>query len=256
MMIAQRRLLAAFALTVAMGFVVILVVQDRNFEEALPLVLVLLLTLVAAQYAVLFGLNRRGRQLNAAQRAFLEGRFDEVIQHLEEEPPTVKSLTLMGNAYRMKGDTQRSTRILQEAVRQGSDDPFPLYGLGRVLLVQGEYEAAAAHMQKALSNGARKATRVELALALYLAQDEAAQDIARQAGRILRLEEYRALMLNYILFKLEQQPSVAVQVMKNTADGLAFWEAEAERHRDTGYGQDLRTIISEIEHLLGGEVSS
>lgn len=252
-MLAQRRLLAAFVLTVAMGFVVISVVQERDIGEALPLVMVLLVALVAAQYALLFG--GRGRQLNEAQRAFLDGRFDEVIRLLEAEPPTAKSLTLMGNAYRMKGDTLRSTQILQDAVQSAPSDPFPLYGLGRVLMAQGDYAEGASYMAQALDNGARKATRVDLALALYLAQDEAAQDVARHAGRILRLEVYRALMLNYVLYKLEQQPDVAVQVMKNTADGLAFWQAEAERHQDTVYGQDLRAIISEIERLLVEEVS-
>lgn len=254
-MLAQRRLLAAFALTVAMGFVVISVVQDRDFGEVLPLVIVLLITLMAAQYVILFGTNMRGRQLNEAQRAFLEGRFDQVIQRLEEEPPTAKSLTLMGNAYRMKGDTQRSTQILRDAVQQAPNDPFPLYGLGRVLLAQGKYGEAVSFMTKALEHGARKATRVDLALALYLAQDDEAQHAAKQAGRILRLEEYRALILNYVLFKLEQQPDVALQVMKNTSDGLAVWQAEAERHHDTAYCKDLQTIIAEIEHLLDREVS-
>ncbi|MCI0713532.1 MAG: hypothetical protein L0154_25470 [Chloroflexi bacterium] len=252
-MLAQRRLLAAFALTVAMGFVVISVVQGRDFGKALPLVMVLLIALVAAQYGILFG--GRNRQLNEAQRAFLDGRFDEVIRLLEAEPPTAKSLTLLGNACRMKGNTQRSTQILRDAVHLSPLDPFPLYGLGRVLMAQGDYEEGASYMTQALDNGARKATRVDLALAHYLAQDEAAQNVAKQAGHILRLEEYRALMLNYVLFKLEQQPDVAMQVMKNTADGLAFWQTEAERHQDTIYGRDLRPIISEIEHLLGREVS-
>ena len=252
-MLAQHRLLAAFVLTVAMGFVVISVVQDRDFGETLPLVMVLLIALIAAQYAILFG--GRSRQLNAAQRAFLDGRFDEVIRLTEAEPPTAKSLTLMGNAYRMNGDTVRSTQILRDAVQLAPSDPFPLYGLGRVLMAHGDYEEAARFMTLALDNGARKATRADLALALYLAQDEAAQNVARQAGRILRLEDYRALMLNYVLYKLEQQPDVALQVIKNTSDGLAFWHAEAERHQNSGYGQDLQAVISEIERLLVEEVS-
>lgn len=271
-MLVNRRVLVAVLLTLVVGLLVINVARDRDFVEALPLVIILLVGLVAAQFGLLFGIGPRTRALNAAQRAFVSGDFETAAQLLEAdimqaqengEVIPVKSITLLGNTYRQLGRLEDSVELLQQAAEIAPDDPFPLYGLGRTLLVSGQYEEAADAIKRALDHGARKAVRAEWVLAQYYAGMDGSTLLndALKAGRVLRLQNFRALIVNYVLWQLYQQPdhmnpeqvSLSERVMNNTAHGLAYWEAEAERYQATPYGQRLAQDIETIRNILSDD---
>lgn len=218
-------------------------------KDQFPLVITILTVASGLQMATLFWRGRDNSPYGQAQRAFVAGRYPEVIQQLAGSQD-FRSLTLIGNAYRMQGQLDESEQALATAVQQQPDDPFPRYGLGRTLLAQGRYSEAIPHLEQALAQGGRKATRAELALAYYLNGDvEAAQQAAKQASRHLQMEPYRVLMVNYLRHQLEQDPA-APGFMQRASNGLAYWQAEANRFASTGYGNQLQQEVAQMSALL------
>jgi tetratricopeptide (TPR) repeat protein len=181
---------------------------------------------------------------------------------VEADPkPSTEALTLLGNAYRQLGDLPKSEEVLKQALSDAGQDPFPLYGLGRTYLAQGKFDDAADFIRTALQNGGRKATRVEMALAMYYG-DSAAEHILEECYKVsrqLKMEDYRVLMVNHLLYQLHQRPdhanpeqvNLAKGLIANNAKGLAYWEAEAKRFADSDYGKRLADDIKQMKEVVG-----
>ena len=191
----DNRVRFAFAVAVAEWFIVgglvVVIGEDR------PIILgVLLLIATWLQLGALFFRPRPMGLFPDAQAAFMHGDYETAIGKLKtllaQDGDHVQGITLLGNAYRQSGDVETSERILREAVEKFPTEDFPLYGLGRTLLVSGQYHAAAEMIRQALEHGGRKPLRADLALALFLA-DESNEALAQaqQAAKILSLEAHR-----------------------------------------------------------------
>jgi tetratricopeptide (TPR) repeat protein len=211
------------------------------------------------QIGALFYRRRPTGPLADAQRLFVEGKFDEaaaLLESLPDESAQVK--TLLGNTYRQLGRLKDSEVVLRKALtspalKSGKAVAFPLYGLGRTLLASGDFPGAAQTITEALESGGRKVIRADLALALYLSGDEsAAVEAAKSIAGMLQIESYRALMVNYLLHHLAEDPQ-AMDVMRRSSDGLEFWKSEARRFADTDYGKRLAQEIEIMERLLASE---
>lgn len=196
-----------------------------------------------------------------AQRLYLAGQFEQAAQVLESQlaiaPNDPQALTLLGNTYRQMGRVEASEQRLREAVTQDPANWMACYGLGRTVMVQGHYQEAAKLIETALQHGGRKSLRAELALALYYAgAPNEAKRVATQAARRLNAEAYRVLITNYVLYQLaahEAERALAKQVIHRTSDGLAYWQAQAERFAQTHYGQRVAADVVTIQRILEEE---
>ena len=218
-------------------------------KDSLPMVIGVMVIASLLQSIALFGRAKDNSPFGQAQRLFVAGRYADVVYQLANAKD-VRSLTLAGNAYRQLVELDLSEQVLQAAVAQAPDDHFPLYGLGRTLLSQGNYAEAISYLEKSLDRGGRKATRIELALTYYLMGDvDAALKAAKQSSRLLQLEPYRALMVNYLLYQLAQDQA-APAMMQRASEGLAYWTNEATRFAETTYGKQLQIEVEQIKALL------
>lgn len=253
LLLRDRRVQIALGISLLEGLVV-LGAATLGSADQFPAVLIFVAAASIMQFYALFSRSRS--PLAQAQQFFREGRFEEAAAELQarlQESSDVQALTLLGNTYRQMGRLAESESALRQAVQQQPDDPFPLYGLGRTLLAQGQFAEAANWIQKALDSGGRKVLRAELALTQYLNEDmEKAGQTALQAARLLQLEAYRVLMVNYILHRTRSD-SKAVSMMARVAHALPYWHTEAERFAATPYGMILKREMSLLESLLPKE---
>ena len=209
------------------------------------------------QIGALFYRRRPSGPLAEAQQMFMQGQFEEAAALLESgADESVQARTLLGNTYRQLGRLKESEVVLRKALTALSSDSgadFPLYGLGRTLLAGGDFPGAAQTIREALDSGGRKVIRADLALALHLSGDErGAVDAAKSVAGMLQIEAHRALMINYLLHRLDDDPR-GLDVMRRSRDGLAFWKSEARRFADTDYGVCLGKEIEQMERLLASE---
>ncbi len=270
MMLRERRIQLAIGVTVMMSLIILGLSAGRDADEVLPMVVGLVFVMGAAQVALLFWDNQhRKTPLAIARHDFLRGDFEAAAQLLEvnlkemreqDQPLDSHMLTLLGNTYRQLNRLEESESCLRESVTLNPTDKLGLYGLGRTLMVNGHYQEAAQYIEAALANGARKVVKSELALAHYYegtSHDKLAK-ILRQAARLLHLENYRALLVNYLLYnELHGQPQAndrelmtAKKVMKNNASGMLYWEKQATQYSDTDYGRRLAQDVATLKTLL------
>lgn len=265
----QWRLNLALILTLGIGAILVGLTQGRSWGEVLPLVFGAFAMIGLAQYMLLFRGQKATNhpELRAAQEDFMKGNFQAVIERLEAATAgdlasdvLVSMLTLQGNAYRQLGQLDLSERSLQKAVQLAETNHYPLYGLSRTLLALGNYSEAEKYLSQALAHGAKKSTRADHVLAQFYAgstNDHVLQS-AFQASKVLRMEDRRTLLVNYVLYQLysaQNPPNVAQMqlaqnIMRNTQAGLAFWEAEAKRFSHTDYGQRLGADVQHIRDLI------
>ncbi len=265
----QRRLNLTLVLTLGSGAILVFLSRNRDVGEIIPLVMGVLIFIGVVQYVLLFRGQRTSSHpvLRAAQQEFMQGKFQTAIDRLDsalkdELTDEIRSamLTLKGNTHRQLGQVEDSETALREAVRIQPEDHFPLYGLGRTLLVMGNYAEAEKYLTQALAQGAKKNIRAEHVLAQYYGDWPASEvlEVARQAGKMLRIEPYRALLVNYILYQLygtenlqnAHQQQVARDIMRNTQQGVAFWQAESERLSQTPYGQRLAEDVARMREII------
>ncbi len=219
-----------------------------------PVVLTVITVASLTQFAALFWRFQRN-PLARAQQLFRAGQFEAALHELEtlvqHDPTNTQALTLLGNTYRQAGRIAESEQVLQEAVQQTPDDAFPLYGLGRTLMVQGKFAESAEWIEKSLAHGGRKVIRADLALVYYL-QDkpEKAGEAAAKAARLLQMENFRVLMVNYILHQTRQDEK-ALGIIQRHADALRYWQAEVTRFAETPYGSILQSEVAQLQNLLG-----
>lgn len=224
-------------------------------EMQLVSVFALVGLLVVVQVVVLWTMWRQNPELRQARRAYMQGEFDRAISILEEvhdaDKLEVMGSTLLGNAYRQVGRLTDSEAILRAAHEVDPASPFAAYGLGRTLLVMGQYEEGVSMIQHALDHRGQRIILADLGHAQFRAGDlDAAKASLKQADEI-DLEPYRALMTRYLLVRLGQAPERDVTEWLSRYDhGLAVWQAEAERFTSTPYGVALAEDIAEIERML------
>ncbi|GIK64599.1 MAG: hypothetical protein BroJett018_23930 [Chloroflexota bacterium] len=262
----DTRLRLAFGLSIVMAAMLFVVLGQANADSRVPLAIGFAGLLALLQVFILIrGKGHQGALLKA-QQAFVDGRYEETAGLLEGQleqhraagqVPDLKLLTVLGNTYRQLGRLDESAALLQQAIEQFPNKAFPVYGLGRTRLAQGDYNEAVRLIEQALKLGARKAVRADLALALYYAEADQSRiiEVAQQTGRILNVENYRALMVNYLIATHTAEAQLAKRVMHNTAAGLAYWQGEAKRHATTDFGRRLTSDVARIEAILQEETS-
>ncbi len=204
--------------------------------------------LLVIQAVVLWGNRHMVTPFTQAQGHYRRAEFQQVVQLLapraEAANVDVRELTLLGNTYRQLGDLSKSETVLFKAVNISPQSYFPLYGFGRTLLVQGDYDRAAHYLSQALDHDAPVAVRVDLAEALHrLGQPDAAA--AQLAQVSVKLEAHRAVMRAY----LTGQPINPADV----AHGLPYWQETAKRFQHTPYGVALQQDVVQIEAITQGE---
>lgn len=191
---------------------------------------------------VIFMYANRGMltPFSKAQRLYRNGDLDGARKILESLYPggDVQALTLLGNTYRQLGRLEESEQVLFEARNKHPDHYFPLYGLGRTLLVQGRYAEAAAMIEQALEHGAPPVVAADAGEAHYYAGNTAAAQAHLTA--VQPEEPHRALMTAHLLYRLGagEPPDAAL-----VAAGLPFWEAQMRRFQQTPYGHALADDI-------------
>jgi tetratricopeptide (TPR) repeat protein len=184
-----------------------------------------------------------------AQRAYLAEDFERARELLEQQVAAdkadVKMLTLLGNTYRQLGLLDKSEQVLTKAIGLRPQDPFPLYGFGRTLLVQGHYAEAAETLQRAVEAGAPPIAQVDLGEALYRAEEPGQALPVLRAASALEQEPHRALLVHYLLHRLGEAGG-----MPPSTEGLAYWQEQAERYRSTPYGAALADDVQHMRILI------
>jgi tetratricopeptide (TPR) repeat protein len=206
---------------------------------------------IITQAIIMWGNRNMVTPYTQAQRAFLTGDFETARQLLEAVRASGKAdmrdLTLLGNTYRQLGELDASEDSLTEALRLRPNHHFPLYGFGRTLLVQGRYSEAIDVLVRALEAGAPPIIQVDLGHAYYRQGMWEEALVALKGVKPLVIDPYRAFMVDYLLYQLEQGELPAL-----VADGLVYWRAESERFRQTPYGQALADDVRQLQTLGGG----
>lgn len=260
-MFQNERVRLAAIITLVMVVMIMLVSKNQTGDRRFWLVIGLIVVMAIIQMVILLRGGPQGSALQVARRYYMQGNFDAAINLLEDSladtaNPDVEALALLGNTYRQQGRLEQSEKHLQRAVGLDAGNNLALYGLGQTLLAQGRYNEAAELIQSALTQGIRKAVQVDLLLANYLANTNPQHllELAHKVSRLLGLEDYRALMLNYLLYNLvENEQPTALRYMQNSASGLAYWQSQARRFAETDYGRRMATEVLEMKALLNRE---
>lgn len=183
-----------------------------------------------------------------AQRAYLAEDFDSARQILEtlsvNGKSDVRSLTLLGNTYRQLGMLDKSEEVLTKALELRPLDHFPLYGIGRTLLVKGQYSQAADKIKQALDAGAPPIIQFDLGEALYRIEQLDQARLALRAAKDVSQEPQRALMSQYLLYRLGDGAPPTAELV---ALGLPYWQDNALRFRNTPYGQILAEDVQRMQ---------
>lgn len=266
-MLFNDRVRLAGIITAVMTVLIVIGVNRVEEDKRLLLTVVLVLVMAVLQMTILLYGGPQRSALAAAQYQYRHGNFEAAAHLLEasfehESARTVEALALLGNTYRQMGRLELSEARLREALERDEKNAMALYGLGLTRLANGHYSEAADLIHTALEQGMRPAVVADLALALHLANqdEERTLEALQRAGTMLALEDYRALMVNYLLYNLREdehpgqnEPSVAHFRMQKSASGLAYWQSQARRFADTDYGRRMATEVLAIKALLNGE---
>lgn len=237
-----------FATGVVMLVVALIAVPLAPPEQRTLVLIGVIAIVIVLELTVLWGNRGMISAFTQAQRAYIEGDFLAARDTLEAVRPKAdaRTLTLLGNTYRQLGQLHESEAVLSEAVDKAPNHYFPLYGFGRTLLAEGRYAEAVDAIRRALDLGAPPLVRFELGEAYYrLSQPEAAAEALRSVVGRSDAEPHRVLMAAYLLYRLGEGTPPATDVV---LDGLPYWEAAAERFRETAYGtalmHDVRDMVT------------
>ncbi len=233
----------AFVLGVALLLIAIITAIIAPAEARLPLLIGAGLLLIVLEATVLWGNRGMVSAYTRAQRLYLEGDLEGARDLLEAVRPKANArvLTLLGNTYRQLGDLDQSEAVLSEAVDKAPKHYFSFYGFGRTLLSEGRYVEAAEMLRRALELGAPTVVQVDLAEVYYRLNQPNEALVALQ--NVDTNEPPRALMISYLRYRLDQAPPPAPELV---SEGVAYWQALAERFRATPYGQALLLDVREM----------
>ena len=228
-------------------FVVIVVIAGVGPQELrLPAVIGIIGLMLVLQVLVLWANRDMVTAYTEAQRAYLRGDFEAARAVLEAqgEAADARALTLLGNTYRQLGKLEESEQVLGLALAQHPGDQFPLYGLGRTLMAQGRYAEAADRLEAALKGGAPDVVQVDLAEAYYRLDDAEGARRALAALGEVEQEPYRRLIVAMMRWRLGDAPKPDAALV---GEGIAYWQATAERFGQTAYGAAVAQVVRAME---------
>lgn len=263
MMLQDPRLRATFIATMVLSGLIVLVTQIVGEDDSFPIVVALIILMSMIQMGLLFLWNGdpMGSALVAARRFYMQGDFAaaaRALEQIDQEKADAAMLALLGNTYRQMKRLQDSEEILRQAFVRFSTDKLVLYGLGRTLLVRGQYEEAIMMIERALQNAGRNHILVELAQAQYYAgyDKNTVAATAQRASRVLNLEQYRTLYVNFLLYNLVQaEKEAARRIITMNRDGLTYWQSEARRFADEPYGRRVAGDVVAIRAIIDEDAS-
>lgn len=208
--------------------------------------------LLTIQLLVLWGNRRVISPYHQAQRHFINGDYVRARDILETVPESgrtsVDALVLLGNAYRHLGQFDQSRAALEHALGLKPDYHFALYGLGKLRLVAGDYEAAGRLIAKALLFGAPDVVQFDLGQAFYLLGDaEKSNHYFSNSRSAVADEPSQAMMLDYYRYRMGAGKRPAVRAVRAH---LRFWRQEALKHRQTPYGAALQKDVDALSGWL------
>ncbi|MCU0511698.1 MAG: hypothetical protein MUE40_03915 [Anaerolineae bacterium] len=212
------------------------------------------LLFVVMQGVMMWGNRNMVAPYTLAQRQALAGDFAAAEATLlafmaecdrQRKRPPVEALVLLGNVRRSLGRLAESESVLRQALQRRPGYHFPLYGLGRTLLVQGQYAAAAPLIEQALHAGAPAAVAFDLGHALHRLGEARAADLLRQVLAAPATEPHRRLLAQHWLHHRGEAPAPPPDLV---AAGLDFWQAEITRFAATPYGQALKDDVAALAH--------
>jgi predicted Zn-dependent protease len=238
----------AFGINLILLIIAVVVALAAPPDARLPILAGMAALVIMLEGVVLWGNRGMVSTFTRAQRLYLQGDFDAARDLIEALRPKAdaRTLALLGNIYRQVGDLHASEQVLSEAVNKAPNHYFPIYGFGRTLLAEGRYADAVTAIQRALEIGAPSVVRVDLAEAYYrLNQPRETADALRAAGTA-EGEPHRALIAAYLLYRLGEAPPPAPELVEA---GLPYWQASAERFRETPYGAALALDVRELSKL-------
>lgn len=246
----ERTAQAAFGLALTLLIVCALVAGWGPSQLRTPALIGGFGLVVSAQLIFMWANRGMVTPYTQAQQRYLAEDFEGACMILERQRETgradVRTLTLLGNAYRQRGLLDESAVVLLEALNIQPNHHFPLYGFGRTLLIQGLYEESAGMIEKALAAGAPAVVRLDAGEAYFRCGQHG------EAARLIKSalpqtdEPHRRLMGQYLLYRMgaEMPPEQAV-----IRAGLPYWQAHAERYQDTVYGQDLTADVRAMQMM-------
>lgn len=236
-----------------LALIALLVIAAVLPPDQRPTALISLFVLTTVLEGIILWANRgMVTPYTQAQRYYLAEDFerarDVLAKALERRPDDVNMLTLMGNVYRQLGELDASEQVLTDAVKLKQNAHFARYGFGRTLLVKGQYAQAAEAFRAALDAGAPAIAYIDYAEALYrVGGDSAAVREALQAGHnAAQNEAHRALLAAYLRYRIGDAPPPTPELV---ADGLYYWQANAERFSHTPYGAALTLDAAAMAQL-------
>ncbi|MEO8610321.1 MAG: tetratricopeptide repeat protein [Chloroflexota bacterium] len=242
-----------FALLSALGLLLVtllvLAVGPENIRQ--PSLIGFVGLIIVIQIIFMWGNRGMITPFTRAQRYYLAEEFESARQVLENlnvnGKPDAQSLTLLGNTYRQLGMLDESEEVLTKALELRPLDHFPLYGIGRTLLVKGQYAQAAAKIKQALDAAAPLIVQFDLGEALYrLGKTDEAKLMLKAAADVAQ-EPHRTLMSQYLLYRLGAgQPPTSDLI----ASGLPYWQDNAIRFQETPYGQLLADDIQQMQAFI------
>jgi tetratricopeptide (TPR) repeat protein len=237
------------ALVLLFGTFLLLLFGPTTFRQ--PALIAFIGLVLVTQIIFMWGNRGMVTPYTQAQRFYLAEDFESARIVLEDLRQTGKidtsSLTLLGNTYRQLGDLDKSEEVLTKAVELRPFDHFPLYGIGRTLLVKGLFAQAADKMKQALDAGAPPIVQFDLAEAYYRqGLDDQARTALEALARIAQ-EPHRALMAQYMSYRLGvgQPPT-----RESALAGWQYWHDNAIRFQHTPYGQMLADDVQQMKAFM------
>lgn len=247
----ERPLRLTITLSLVLLVILTLAILFGPYELRLPACIGAFGLIALSQIAVMLAYRDMVSPLVKAQRYYLANDFESAQSVLEElrsqGKADVRALTVLGNTYRQLGNLEASKGVLYEALDKNPEHQFPLYGIGRTLLSEGDYAESAEAIQQALDLGAPEPVRADLGEALYYAGQFDQARAALLSVQPMLTEPHRRLMTEHLLARLGAGDAPQPELVRA---GLPYWSAAAERFRHTPYGQALEVELLELHTLL------
>lgn len=178
-----------------------------------------------------------------AQRLYLDGDFEAACDLLQTRRAAgradMRSLTLLGNALRMRAMLEQSETVLREARAEAPRHAFPMTGLGRTLLAQGRYAEAADAFEDAIKKGAPEVVALDLGEALYFSGEVGAAVAQLQTGLDATRDPGRRLIATLLLQRADAAAGPDEALVR---EGRPWLEAQAGRYASTDYGRELGSL--------------
>ena len=208
--------------------------------------------LLTIQLLILWGNRRVISPYHQAQQHFINGNYArarDILETVSESGRTsVDALALLGNAYRHLGQFDQSRAALEHALGLKPDYHFALYGLGKLCLVVGDYEAAGRLIAKALRFGAPDVVQFDLGQAFYLLGDvEKSNHYFSNVRAAVADEPSQAMLLDYYRHQMGAGKRPSSRAVRGH---LQFWRQEARKYRKTPYGAALQKDVDALSGWL------